>query len=75
MLYEVLMSDGTSKLERGKSIHVIPTLACLNGTKASKAKAMETCRPDLRSHIEAISLLQKELEYACLRADGQLKER
>lgn len=73
MVYEALMSDGSWKLVRGVTVHTVPGLDCLNGTKKSKAEAWKKIRGDLTTTIEAASVLLRDLEHACLSADGQLK--
>jgi hypothetical protein len=69
LVYEVTMSDGSTRVTLGRAIVGIPGFDCLNGTSKQKKEAQSRVRPDLLPCIQAIAVLQSSIEAACLAAD------
>lgn len=66
VVYEVCYSDGSSRLERGKSVFGVAHTNLLTGITKNDI----TSRPDLNIIMHAAALLNSQIEEACLRADG-----
>jgi len=68
VVYEVCYSDGTSRLERGRSVFGVQATNIRN--KKERLEAGLTSRPDLYTVMHAAALLNRQVEEACLSADG-----
>lgn len=68
VIYEVCYSDGSSRLERGKSVFGVQATNIRN--QKERLEAEVTSRPDLYIPMHAAALLNSHIEEACLRADG-----
>jgi hypothetical protein len=64
LVYEVTMSDGSTRVTLGRAIVGIPGFDCLNGTPKQKKEAWSLVRPDLLPSIQAIALLQSGIRDA-----------
>jgi hypothetical protein len=68
LFYEVWMSDGSTKFERGATVHGVAHRIPENAKEALQY------RSDLYEVMAAASILIEPLENACVKADGHEKK-
>ncbi|MDO8688855.1 MAG: hypothetical protein Q7R39_02380 [Dehalococcoidia bacterium] len=69
LVYEVSWSDGTTALERGRTLH---TYHGAPRTAAQRRREKEETHPGMIPILQAIAALQAKVQFICRDLDGQL---
>lgn len=67
-VYRIRYDDGTSEVERGRTLHSLP------GIMKAGAKLPEDVRPDLMDHMRAMMILQESISNALYDLDVPKKK-